>query len=382
MAEGQSTSRAFSVKVSPSDTTDDLKKLIAAENIPGLGSRSRELDLYIVNIPDDHFNEKEPIHLKSIQFKRFPRITNTVSDVFEDTLPRSTIHIMVERPPDRARQYFLALLLVLGAELKKKMRPEYTTILADGNTVIDMSSSTEQLQLFGIVDGQSLSKAFSVRVSSAGTVDDLKKLIKAAKAPSFDHIPADELRLVSVSIPYDHEEELESIRVKTLVFKRPLRPIENLLEVFGDPVPRDSIHFIIENTPLAKEHKSTFMSHTKDSTFSHRGAPSKQITLFGLRGGDRLEQVFSVKVDPSDTVDDLKKLVKAAKHPKFDHMPADELTLFCVDIPYISGIDEFEFGQLFPKRLLHPMETLSDVFGESVPRNVIHFRVVAPRWGE
>ncbi|KAF9213982.1 hypothetical protein BGZ59_004537 [Podila verticillata] len=115
MAEGQSTSRAFSVKVSPSDTTDDLKKLIAAENIPGLGSRSRELDLYIVNIPDDHFNEKEPIHLKSIQFKRFPRITNTVSDVFEDTLPRSTIHIMVERPPDRARQYFLALLLVLGA---------------------------------------------------------------------------------------------------------------------------------------------------------------------------------------------------------------------------------------------------------------------------
>ncbi|KAF9213983.1 hypothetical protein BGZ59_004538 [Podila verticillata] len=285
------------------------------------------------------------------------------------------------------------------------MRPEYTTILADGNTVIDMSSSTEQLQLFGIVDGQSLSKAFSVRVSSAGTVDDLKKLIKAAKAPSFDHIPADELRLVSVSIPYDHEEELESIRVKTLVFKRPLRPIENLLEVFGDPVPRDSIHFIIENTPLAssslrllflatffgvvlchqhraKEHKSTFMSHTKDSTFSHRGAPSKQITLFGLRGGDRLEQVFSVKVDPSDTVDDLKKLVKAAKHPKFDHMPADELTLFCVDIPYISGIDEFEFGQLFPKRLLHPMETLSDVFGESVPRNVIHFRVVAPRWGE
>ncbi|KAF9371575.1 hypothetical protein CPB97_001885 [Podila verticillata] len=130
------------------------------------------------------------------------------------------------------------------------MRPEYTTILADGDTVIDMASSTEQLRLFGIVDGQSLTKAFSVRVSCAGTVDDLKKLIKSAKAPTFDHIPADELRLVSVSIPYDYEEELEPIRIKTLVFKRPLRPIENLREVFGDPVPRDSIHFIIENTPL------------------------------------------------------------------------------------------------------------------------------------
>lgn len=129
------------------------------------------------------------------------------------------------------------------------MRPEHTTILADGDTVIDMSSATEYL-LFGIVDGQSLSKAFSVRVSSASTVDDLKKLIKAAKAPSFDHIPADELRLVSVSIPYNHEDERESIRAKSLVFKQPLRPIENLREVFGDPVPRDSIHFIIENTPL------------------------------------------------------------------------------------------------------------------------------------
>lgn len=112
MVEGQSTSRAFSVKVSPSDTTDDLKKLIAAEKIPGLGSRSRELDLYIVTIPDDHFNEKEPIYLKSIQFKRFLRITDTISDVFEDTLPRNTIHIMVEEPRtgnlgDQPRCYFV-----------------------------------------------------------------------------------------------------------------------------------------------------------------------------------------------------------------------------------------------------------------------------------
>ncbi|KAI9241589.1 MAG: hypothetical protein BYD32DRAFT_405486 [Podila humilis] len=123
------------------------------------------------------------------------------------------------------------------------------------------------------------------------------------------------------------------------------------------------------------------MSHTKNSTFSHRGAPSKQITLFGICDGDRSEHVFSVKVDPSDTVDDLKKLVKAAKHPKFDHMPADELTLCCVAIPYLPGIDESQFDHLFPKRLLHPMETLSDVFGESVPKNIIHFRVVDTRWG-
>lgn len=126
------------------------------------------------------------------------------------------------------------------------------------------------------------------------------------------------------------------------------------------------------------------MSHTKDSTFSHRGTPSKQLTLFGICDDDRSEQAFSVKVDPSDTVDDLKKLVKAAKQPKLDHMAADELTLFREPNlhPYFPGIDESQFGHMFPKRLLRPMETISDVFGESVPKNTIHFRVEDSRWGE
>ncbi|KAF9307077.1 hypothetical protein BGZ74_000081 [Mortierella antarctica] len=131
------------------------------------------------------------------------------------------------------------------------MSPGYTPILADAETVVDMLASTEQLLLFGIVDGQLISSAFSVRVSPESTVDDLKKLIKAAKTPSFVHIPADELRLVRVSIPYD-EQELAPIRLRSLVFKRPLRPIDNLREVFGDPVPRDSIHFIIDTKPLGK----------------------------------------------------------------------------------------------------------------------------------
>ncbi|KAG0023795.1 hypothetical protein BGZ81_007932, partial [Podila clonocystis] len=129
--------------------------------------------------------------------------------------------------------------------------------------------------------------AFSVRVSPEATVDDLKKLIKVTKAPSFVHIPADELKLVSVSIPYDNEQELEPIRLKSLVFKRPLRPIDNLREVFGDPVPRDSIHFIIDTRPI--------------------GA--------------------LVKIDPLGMVDGLKKLIMAAKQQELDNIPADELEL-------------------------------------------------------
>ncbi|KAG0363215.1 hypothetical protein BG005_002364 [Podila minutissima] len=46
-----------------------------------------------------------------------------------------------------------------------------------------------------------------------------------------------------------------------------------------------------------------------------------------IRGGKSVSQVFSAKIDPLDTVDDLNKLIKAAKQPEHDCMPADELRL-------------------------------------------------------
>ncbi|KAG0089222.1 hypothetical protein BGZ93_003416 [Podila epicladia] len=208
------------------------------------------------------------------------------------------------------------------------MSPEYTPILADADTVVDMSS-TEPLLLFGIVDGQSISSAFSVRISPESTVDDLKKLIKVAKAPSFVHIPADELKLVRVSIPYD-EQELAPIRLQSLVFKRPLRPIDNLREVFGDPVPRDSIHFIIDTKPLASiemsfEHDTTFMFYTNDNLIC-RVVSSKQITLFSNHPvtTSLFFQAFSVNIDLLKTVDGLKQLIRLPKNREPGHVPAGE----------------------------------------------------------
>src|SRR6202012_5301589 len=58
-----------------------------------------------------------------------------------------------------------------------------------------------RMSLFCLVDEEATSNAFSVKISSDNTVDDLKNLIKAKKTPRFDDVAADELTLWRVSVP-------------------------------------------------------------------------------------------------------------------------------------------------------------------------------------
>ncbi|KAI8356284.1 hypothetical protein B0O80DRAFT_23817 [Mortierella sp. GBAus27b] len=57
------------------------------------------------------------------------------------------------------------------------------------------------LTIWCLVNGTSSGNAFSVKVPSNGTVDDLKDLIKAKQAPGFDDIAASSLTLWKVEIP-------------------------------------------------------------------------------------------------------------------------------------------------------------------------------------
>ncbi|KAF9968922.1 hypothetical protein BGZ73_009039, partial [Actinomortierella ambigua] len=58
---------------------------------------------------------------------------------------------------------------------------------------------TNPLTLFCLVDGESTSNAFSVKIPPSDSVDDLKELIENKKAPEFDDIAADKLTLWRVS---------------------------------------------------------------------------------------------------------------------------------------------------------------------------------------
>ncbi|KAF7720436.1 hypothetical protein EC973_008781, partial [Apophysomyces ossiformis] len=61
------------------------------------------------------------------------------------------------------------------------------------------------LKIFCLVEGEPMSSAFSVKVSSADTVHDLKDAIKAKKSNDFKDIDANQLTLWCVSIPITNE---------------------------------------------------------------------------------------------------------------------------------------------------------------------------------
>ncbi|KAG0361006.1 hypothetical protein BGZ54_009275 [Gamsiella multidivaricata] len=104
------------------------------------------------------------------------------------------------------------------------------------------------LKLFCLVEGHSTSRAFSVKFSSADTVDDLKNLIKAQQTSEFDGIDANALTLWLVSIPVlDDEDDGESaIMLHSLNEKKKLKPTTDLSEVFTEGAPKKTIHIIVQ----------------------------------------------------------------------------------------------------------------------------------------
>ncbi|CAG8619171.1 7321_t:CDS:2 [Paraglomus brasilianum] len=62
--------------------------------------------------------------------------------------------------------------------------------------------------LFCLVKGNTSTNTFSVRINRDEPISELKDAIKTKKAPEFDHIPADRLKLWKVEIPDDRDSEL------------------------------------------------------------------------------------------------------------------------------------------------------------------------------
>ncbi|KAF9167590.1 hypothetical protein DFQ26_003933 [Actinomortierella ambigua] len=132
------------------------------------------------------------------------------------------------------------------------------------------------LTLFCLVDGEATSNAFSVKAPSSGTVDDLKKLIKAEKAISFSDIDADELTLWRVSIPASEDDDETSILIDNIIsdHKKKLNPLTRLTKVFPEELPEETIHIIVQRPPLGDPH--TDIKMITDEFF----APGSDVTMF------------------------------------------------------------------------------------------------------
>ncbi|KAF9312447.1 hypothetical protein BG003_006268 [Podila horticola] len=100
LVDGEATSNAFSIKIPSNDTIDDLKDLIKAK-IPDTfnGVDAKDLTLWHVSLPVIPANKHKPIAASEIEFKTELDPTDDLNDVFEETPPRKTIHIIVQRPP-------------------------------------------------------------------------------------------------------------------------------------------------------------------------------------------------------------------------------------------------------------------------------------------
>ncbi|KAG0061975.1 hypothetical protein BGZ89_011018 [Linnemannia elongata] len=114
---------------------------------------------------------------------------------------------------------------------------------------IALNNAINQLQ-----DAQAASNAFSVKIPSTHTVDDLKKLIKVEIPDTFNGLDAKDLTLWRVSIPDEDDNDEENpilVNSVTTADKKKLRATHELSDVFPDKPPKNTIHILVQRPLVA-----------------------------------------------------------------------------------------------------------------------------------
>ncbi|KAF9171922.1 hypothetical protein BGX21_007802 [Mortierella sp. AD011] len=96
------------------------------------------------------------------------------------------------------------------------------------------------------------------------------------------------------------------------------------------------------------------------------------LTLFCVVDGESSWRAFPVIVSPSDYIGSVKALIKEAKKPQFDHIPADELTLYKAEWLALDGLRDYRIfiRNMDEQERLHPMELVRDVFRNDISRQI------------
>ncbi|KAG0024322.1 hypothetical protein BGZ80_004284 [Entomortierella chlamydospora] len=178
--------------------------------------------------------------------------------------------------------------------------------------------TVEKVRLFCILDGDTT--AFSVKVESDDTVDELKKAIKSENPNLLCDIDARELVLWHVSIPPLPKKQisLDNLIVSETL-KKPVElddPTSEISEVFGTAPPKRTIHIIVQwfsggmankfpsihNTPPQKTTGNALAGNASDSSRLRR-YPGKGInhggnfTAIVNKPSLPVRQVFGVALD-------------------------------------------------------------------------------------
>ncbi|RIA87207.1 hypothetical protein C1645_828140 [Glomus cerebriforme] len=99
------------------------------------------------------------------------------------------------------------------------------------------------ITLLCLVKGNTTANAFSVKISREEPISELKKAIKAEKAPEFDNFPADRLKLWRVMIPGDQDDQLRNLILQD---SDELSAINDIGDYWPTPPPKKHIHVIVK----------------------------------------------------------------------------------------------------------------------------------------
>lgn len=106
------------------------------------------------------------------------------------------------------------------------------------------SSPGDKLTLFCVIEGDSTSKAFSIKARRSDNVQILRQLIRDARAPYYDDIPLGQPFFRLVSIPDDPAKEKEAVKFEHIEFSQ-LNPTDTVGEAFKDGAPAKTIHIVV-----------------------------------------------------------------------------------------------------------------------------------------
>ncbi|KAF9377724.1 hypothetical protein CPB97_009970 [Podila verticillata] len=131
-----------------------------------------------------------------------------------------------------------------GLDLDLEPLNSKSTTTPSPPSTLPPSSPGDKLTLFCVIEGDSTSKAFSIKASPSDNVQVLKQLIRDARAPQYDDIPFGQPFIRKVSIPDDPAKEKEAVKFEKIEFWQ-LKPTDTVGKAFKDGAPAKTIHIVV-----------------------------------------------------------------------------------------------------------------------------------------